>query len=158
MSAFSWSYVYIVFFLFFFFKYPSRWQKLLGSARCGSTALSYRNCVITLDGGWWGYGIARASTRCMMKKKNIYIYIYIYIYKISLLIYRVFTKERTFQKVILKPSIYWHARCIFWSKVLFKLSVPLNVLLSIRTNRYFLCLNETKWILLLLFNIMSEHI
>ena len=32
----------------------SRWQKLLGSARSGSTALSYRNCVITLDGGWWG--------------------------------------------------------------------------------------------------------
>ena len=41
---------------FFFLKYPSRWQKLLGSARCGSTALSYRNCVITLDGGWWGLG------------------------------------------------------------------------------------------------------
>ena len=34
-----------------FFKYPIRWQKLLGSAMSGSTALSYRNCVITLDGG-----------------------------------------------------------------------------------------------------------
>ena len=31
-----------------------RWQKLLGNARSGSTALSYRNCVITLVGGWWG--------------------------------------------------------------------------------------------------------
>ena len=29
-----------------------------------------------LVGGWWGQGIARAFTRCMMK----YIYIYIYIY------------------------------------------------------------------------------
>ena len=25
------------------------WQKLLGSARSGNTALSYRNCVITLN-------------------------------------------------------------------------------------------------------------
>ena len=33
------------------FKYPVRWQKLLGSARSGSTALSYRNCVITPVGG-----------------------------------------------------------------------------------------------------------
>ena len=46
---------------------------LLGSARSGSTALSYRKCVITLVGGWWGQGSARAFTRCMM---NIYIYIY----------------------------------------------------------------------------------
>ena len=29
---------------------PVRWQMLLGSARGGSTALSYRNCVITP--GW----------------------------------------------------------------------------------------------------------
>ena len=33
-----------------------------------------------LDGGWWGHGIARAFTRCMMKKKfnaksSLYIYI-----------------------------------------------------------------------------------
>ena len=45
MSAFSWSCVYID---IYFFKYPIRWQKLLGSARSSSTALSYRNCVITL--------------------------------------------------------------------------------------------------------------
>ena len=32
------------------FKYPVRWQKLLDSARSGSTALSYQNCVITLVG------------------------------------------------------------------------------------------------------------
>ena len=51
------------------FKYPVRWQKLLSSARSGSTALSYRKCVITLVGGWWGQSIARAFTRCMMKKK-----------------------------------------------------------------------------------------
>ena len=38
-----------------------------GSARSDSTALSYRNCVITLVGGWWGQGIARAFTRWMMK-------------------------------------------------------------------------------------------
>ena len=38
MSAFSWSGVYNS------FKYPVRWQKLLGSARSGSTALSYQNC------------------------------------------------------------------------------------------------------------------
>ena len=31
-------------------KYPVRWPKLLGSARSGSTALSYWNCVITP--GW----------------------------------------------------------------------------------------------------------
>ena len=24
-----------------------------------------------LDGGWWGHGIARAFTRCMMKKKSL---------------------------------------------------------------------------------------
>ena len=37
--------------------------------RSGSTTLSYRNCVITLVGGWWGQSIARAFTHCMMKKK-----------------------------------------------------------------------------------------
>ena len=62
-------YIYI---FFFSFKYPVWWQKLLGSTRSGSTALSYQNCVITLVGGWWGQGIARAFIRCMMK--NIYIY------------------------------------------------------------------------------------
>ena len=66
MSAFSWSGVCIYIYIFFF-KYPVRWQKLLGSARSGSTALSYRNCVITLVGRWWGQSIARAFTRCMMK-------------------------------------------------------------------------------------------
>ena len=41
---------------------------------CVCVCVCYRNCV----GGWWGQGIARAFTRCMMKKKcNIYIYIYI---------------------------------------------------------------------------------
>ena len=30
-----------------FFQYPVRWQKQLGSARSGSSTLSYRNCVIT---------------------------------------------------------------------------------------------------------------
>ena len=64
------SYIYIVI-------NPVRWQKLLGSAMSGSTALSYRNCVITLVGDWWGQSFTRAFTRCMM---NIYIYIYIYIY------------------------------------------------------------------------------
>ena len=52
-----------------YFKYLVQWQKLLGSARSGSTALSYRNCVITLVGGWWGQSIAHAFTRCMMKKE-----------------------------------------------------------------------------------------
>ena len=53
----------------YIFDYPVRWQKLLGSTRSSSTALSYRNCIITLVGGWWGQGIACAFTRCMMKKK-----------------------------------------------------------------------------------------
>ena len=64
MSAFSWSGVYID--IYISFKYPVRWQKLLGSVKSGSTALSYRNCVITLVGGWWGQNIARPFTRCMM--------------------------------------------------------------------------------------------
>ena len=68
MSAFSWTGLYIN--IYISFKYPLWWQKLLGSARSGSTALSYRNCVITLVSGWWGQGIARAFTRCM--RKNIY--------------------------------------------------------------------------------------
>ena len=54
---------------------PVQWQKLLGSARSGSTALSYRICVIPLVGAWWGQYIAHAFTRCMMKKMYIYIYI-----------------------------------------------------------------------------------
>ena len=74
--CFSWSGVYID---IYFFKYPVRWQKLLGSARSGSTALSYRNCVITLVGGW-GLGIARAFTRCMIKKKYMCVCVHIYIY------------------------------------------------------------------------------
>ena len=36
--------------LLLFSKYPVRGQKLLGSPRSGSTALSYRNCIITP--GW----------------------------------------------------------------------------------------------------------
>ena len=47
--CFSWSGVYIYIYIYFF-KYPVRWQKLLGNARSGSTALSCRNCVITP--GW----------------------------------------------------------------------------------------------------------
>ena len=43
-----------------------------------------------LDGGWWGHGIARALTRCMIKKKrkNIYIYIFYtwYLWMISVLL------------------------------------------------------------------------
>ena len=70
--CFSWSGVYIDIYIF---KYPVRWQKLLGSARSGSTALGYRNCVITLVGGWWRLCIARAFTRCMIKKiKTILLY------------------------------------------------------------------------------------
>ena len=34
----------------YIYIYPVRWPKLLGSARSGSTALSYQNCVITP--GW----------------------------------------------------------------------------------------------------------
>ena len=49
MSAFSWSGVSID--IYISFKYPVWWQKLLGSDRSGSTALSYRNWVITLVGG-----------------------------------------------------------------------------------------------------------
>ena len=63
--AFSWSGVYIN--IYISFKYPVRWQKLLGSARSGSTAMSFRNCVITMVSGWWGQSIACAFTRCMMK-------------------------------------------------------------------------------------------
>ena len=58
-----------------FFKYPVRWQKLLGNARSGSTALSYRNSVITPGWRLMRAGITRAFTRSMMKK-NISIYIY----------------------------------------------------------------------------------
>ena len=89
MSAFSCSGVYID---IYFFKHPVWWQKQLGCTRSGSTAFSYRNCVITQVGSWWGQGIARAFTCCMMKKKkkiyiyllfysHIYIYIYIYTFK-----------------------------------------------------------------------------
>ena len=42
-------YIYI-----YIYTHTVRWQKLLGSARGGSTALSYRICVIALVGGWWG--------------------------------------------------------------------------------------------------------
>ena len=35
----------------YIYVYIYIWQKLLGSARSGSTALSYRNYVITLVGG-----------------------------------------------------------------------------------------------------------
>ena len=38
--------IYIIYFIYNSFKYPVRWQKLLGSARSGSTALCYRNCFI----------------------------------------------------------------------------------------------------------------
>ena len=57
------------------FKYPARWQKLLGSNRSGSTALSYRNCVITP-----GWRLIRAGYRICFhtfNDENIYIYIYI---------------------------------------------------------------------------------
>ena len=36
-----------IIYIYNYFKCPVQWQKLLGSARSGSTALSYRNCVIT---------------------------------------------------------------------------------------------------------------
>ena len=71
-------------------KYPVRWQKLLGSARCGSTAFSYQNCVIT--NGW---RLMRAGYRTYfhtLYDDCIYItihyflpYIYIYIYTYILL-------------------------------------------------------------------------
>ena len=48
---------------------PGFLKKILGDNIWFSSALSYRNCVITLVGGWWGQGIARAFTRCMMKEK-----------------------------------------------------------------------------------------
>ena len=74
----NYSGVYIYIYIYNFFKYPVRWQKLFGSARSGNTALSYRNCVIPLIGGWWGQGVARAFTRCMMKK-----YIYHHHYQVD---------------------------------------------------------------------------
>ena len=47
-----------------------------------------------LVGGWWGQGIARAFTHCMMK--DIYIYIYIYILNIyELLVGNIFKWTRT---------------------------------------------------------------
>ena len=69
ISALNWSgvYIYISIYIYNSFKYPVRWQKLLSSARSGSTALSYWNCV----GGWWGQGITHAFTHCMMKKKEL---------------------------------------------------------------------------------------
>ena len=75
ISAFSWSDVYI--YIYIYIKYPVRWKMLLSSARSGNSTLNYPNCVISLVGGWWGQGIARAFTRFMM---NIYIYIYIFLF------------------------------------------------------------------------------
>ena len=52
ISDLNWSgvYIYIYIYIYNSFKYPVRWQKLLCSAKSGSTALSYQNCVITP--GW----------------------------------------------------------------------------------------------------------
>ena len=52
--------------------YHPGWRLMrLGYRMCFHTLydenLSYRNCVITLVGGWWGQGIARVLTHCMMK-------------------------------------------------------------------------------------------
>ena len=63
---------------YIYLKYLVRWQKLLGSTRHASIALSYRNLSLLVD-GWWGQGIARAFTRSMIMKKKKAIYIYIYI-------------------------------------------------------------------------------
>ena len=67
-------------YIYISFKYPDRWQKLLGSTRSGTTTWSYQNCMVTLVGVWWGQGIARVFTRCMMKYIYIYIYLYILVY------------------------------------------------------------------------------
>ena len=53
-----------------------------------------------LVGDWWGQGIARAFTRCMI---NIYIYIYIYIYEV---------KWNFFEAVSVSVLLY---RCITWT-------------------------------------------
>ena len=42
---------YLIWHIYNSFKYPVRGQKLLGSARSGSTTLSYWNCVF--NPGWW---------------------------------------------------------------------------------------------------------
>ena len=55
------------------FKFPARWQKLLGSARSGCTTLSYRNCVITP-----GWRLMRARYRtcfhALYDEKNVFIH------------------------------------------------------------------------------------
>ena len=45
------AYIYIYIYIYNSFKYPVRRQKLLDSARSGSSTLSYWNCVIIP--GWW---------------------------------------------------------------------------------------------------------
>ena len=67
--------IYIYIYIYNSFKYPVRWQKLLGSARRGNTALSYRNCVITP-----GWRLMRAEYRTCFHTLDDEKYIYIYIY------------------------------------------------------------------------------
>ena len=66
-------YVDIVLIVYISFKYPVWWQKLVDSARSGSTALSDGNCVITP-----GWRLMRAGYRmCFhsyVEKKNIGLY------------------------------------------------------------------------------------
>ena len=100
-------------YIYISFKYPIRWQKLRGSARSGSTALRYRNCVITLVGGWWGYGIAHAFTRCMMKK----IFSCLFIRTLSVLWYCLVCVGPKFS-LSLFESLYWGMLTYFLSWIL----------------------------------------
>ena len=147
--CFSWSGVYID---IYFFKYPVRWQKLLGSATSGNTVLSYRNCVITLVGGWWGQGTACAFTRCMMKKKNtsihththlythtytsIYIYIYIYTH-IHIYIY-------IYIYIYIHTSIYTHI--YIHTHIDWLLSFDCNHQLSFVILKRYLCMSLSPWL------------
>ena len=59
-------------YLYNYFKYTVRRQKLLGSARNGSTILSYQNCVITLS-----WRLMRTEYRTCFHALYDEIYIYI---------------------------------------------------------------------------------
>ena len=67
--------IYIYIYIYNSFKYPLRWQKLLGSARSSSTVLSYRNYVISP-----GWRLMRAGYRTglhTLYDKKIYLSIYL---------------------------------------------------------------------------------
>ena len=56
-------------YIYIYIKYPLRWQKLPSSARTCFTALSYRNCVITL-----GWRLMRAGYHTLYDERNSCIY------------------------------------------------------------------------------------